>query len=100
MSATRPPKTTLHAPQWPMFRRVERQAGLFGDMMERLEVNPGAAAREEGGASFAAASRRCLWCSSSTECRNWLDRGGADAAPLFCPNAGYLNRVRGRKDPL
>jgi hypothetical protein len=100
MATTTRMKTTLHAPFWPMFRRVERQAGLFGEMIERLDADPGAAAREDQGRSFAAASRRCLWCSHADECRAWLDGGGAGAAPLFCPNAAYLNRVRSAKDGL
>ena len=93
-------KAALRAPLWPMVRRVERHARLFGEMIERLEVNPGAVAREEGGRAFAAASRRCLWCPHATECRDWLDRGGSAAAPLFCPNAPFLTRVRGAGDGI
>ena len=45
---------------------------------------------------FDEASRRCLWCPHARECRTWLDECGSGAAPLFCPNAVYLDRVRGR----
>jgi hypothetical protein len=83
-----------HAPSWPIFQRVERQARLFGEMMERVGVEPGAAAREGLGASFATASRRCLACRNAAECRRWLDNGGRQSAPPFCPNAAFLDRVR------
>ena len=82
-----------HEPTWPLFHRVERQAHLFGEMMDRVGVNPGAAAREDQGSAFAAACRRCLLCSSAEACRQWLDTGGADTPPAFCPNAAYLSRV-------
>lgn len=82
------------AASWPMAERVERQARLMGELMERLSIDPGAAAREGRGISFAAASRRCLVCRNSEACRGWLDAGGGDAAPAFCPNAAYFNRVR------
>ena len=39
---------------------VERQMRLFDEMMERLRIDPGAAARDGSGVGFAAASRRCL----------------------------------------
>jgi hypothetical protein len=83
-----------------MFRRVERQARLFGEMIERLDVDPGAAAREEDGRAFAAASRRCIWCAHTAECRDWLGGGASGAAPPFCPNAAYLNRVRSAANGL
>jgi hypothetical protein len=77
-----------------MTRWVERQARLFADMMERVGADPGAAARERFEGGFAAACRRCLACQSSTDCQQWLDAGGADAAPPFCPNAAFLSQIR------
>jgi hypothetical protein len=88
-------KIPSRARRWPMFRRVERQARLFNEMIERLDADPGAAARDGRGRGFDEASRRCLWCSYARECRTWLDEGGSGAAPLFCPNAAYFDRVRG-----
>ena len=81
-----------HAPSWPIFQRVERQA--------RSRRNDGALGSSLGpqpeglGASFATASRRCLACRNAAECRRWLDNGGRQSAPLFCPNAAFLDRVR------
>ena len=87
-----------HAARWPM-ATVERQARLMGEVMEHLAVDPGAAAREGRGMAFAAASRRCLVCQRSQECRRWVDQGGADAAPEFCPNAAFLDRARTSPEP-
>ena len=48
------------APSWPFASRLEIQARLLGEMMERLGVDPGEAARAGGGMALATASRRCL----------------------------------------
>jgi Family of unknown function (DUF6455) len=82
------------AAAWPMAARVERQARLMGEVMRRVAVDPGAAAREGRGIAFAAASRRCLLCRNFEECREWLDGGGADGSPAFCPNAAFFDRAR------
>ena len=72
---------------------VEQQARLMGTVMERTGVDFSLTAREDG---FAAASRRCLVCTSSKRCRRWLEQGGGDAAPPFCPNALFFGRMRSR----
>jgi len=77
-----------------MTRWVERQANLFGQMMERVGADPSVAVRERFEGGFAAACRRCLACPSTTDCQRWLEAGGAGAAPSFCPNAAFLNHVR------
>jgi hypothetical protein len=86
------------APRWPVAERVERQARLMGEMMARLGVDPGAAARERRGAALAAASRACLLCGHSGECRQWLDAPGKTAPP-FCPNASFFARLGRREGP-
>jgi hypothetical protein len=85
----------LKAAAWPMAARVERQ-----EVMQRVAVDPGSAAREGRGIAFAAASRRCLVCRNSEECRRWLDQGGADGAPGFCPNASFFDRARSAGQPV
>lgn len=79
---------------WPVLGRVQRQAQLFGEMLERAGVDPGLAARECHGQAFAVAARRCLACGHADECRRWLDGASAEAVPAFCPNADYLRRVK------
>ena len=72
---------------------VEQRARLMGAMMEQVGVDFSLTAREDG---FAAASRCCLMCASSERCGRWLEQGGADAAPSFCPNAMFFDHMRSR----
>ncbi len=81
-------------PSWSMAKRVERRARLMSAMMERLGLDPAAAAREGGGAALAAASRRCLACGAVEECRTWLDGPADPKAPAFCPNGEVFERLR------
>jgi hypothetical protein len=76
-----------------MFERVQRQAGLFREMIERAGVDPGAAAKEDCGGAFAMAARLCLSCPHACACRDWLDGRASGPAPEFCRNAAYLARV-------
>lgn len=79
--------------RWSMFKRVQRQAGLFREMIERGCVDPGAAAKEDRGSAFAVAARLCLQCPHASACRNWLDSSVPGPAPDFCQNAAYLDHV-------
>jgi hypothetical protein len=87
------------ARRWPRFERVRRQAGLFREMIERAGVDPGAAAKDDFGGTFAMAARLCLSCPHACACRDWLDSGAPGPAPEFCRNAAYLARVRRRPGP-
>jgi hypothetical protein len=84
---------------WPMFRRVERQARRMHDMMERLDVDPVALARLRHGNAYAEARTRCLFCGTSDKCLRWLD----DPEPLrtrpeFCPNLSLFESCK-RREP-
>jgi hypothetical protein len=74
--------------------RGERQAYLMGAMIERLHVDPAAAVIRDR--TFAAATRRCLWCGVSDQCRQWLDgdRSSDIATPDFCMNAPFFSELR------
>ncbi|WP_445503801.1 DUF6455 family protein [Microvirga sp. G4-2] len=94
MRSETPRKSTPRTRVRPMSRWVERQSRLFERMMERVGADPGATVREAYDGGFAAACRRCLACRHSTDCQCWLESGGSDCPPLFCPNEVFLNRVR------
>jgi hypothetical protein len=94
MNPERSAKPSLRARLWPLFRRVERQARLFGEMLERVQVDQGKAAREGMGSGFATAAQRCLTCRKTVACEAWLAQGKSGAAPAFCPNAEFLNSLR------
>ena len=72
---------------WPMYRRVERQAVRMHEMMDRLGVDPIAFARLQQGEVYAEARTRCLFCKSADECLRWLEsKASPGEDPAFCPN--------------
>jgi hypothetical protein len=46
------------------------------------------------GAAFATAVRRCVSCPSTKTCGQWLDAGGRAGHAEFCPNAGFIERLK------
>lgn len=84
------------ARRWPRFERVRRQAGLFREMIERANVDPGAMAKENFGNAFAVATRLCLTCPHACACRDWLDSCSSEPVPDFCRNITFLLRVCGQ----
>jgi hypothetical protein len=81
-----------------MLRRVVRQIALMDRLMERVGVDPGAAARDSGGAAWYEARSKCIACCSGKQCRDWLanlpDDGPPVEPPAFCHNADFLRRCR------
>jgi hypothetical protein len=80
-----------------MLRRVVRQTALMDRMMERVGVDPGAAARDGGGAAWYEARSKCIACCSGRQCRDWLaslPEGQPAEPPEFCHNAEFLTRCR------
>jgi Family of unknown function (DUF6455) len=81
--------------QWWMTRRVERQATRMHEVMERLNVDAAALAREKQGQAYADARAVCLTCGTSDRCLRWLDSAPAsNAPPEFCPNLGLFEKYR------
>jgi hypothetical protein len=79
---------------WPRSNQLERQISLFGQMMSRVGADPNDEIWERIPNDLAAASHRCLGCRNSTQCQQWLESGGSNDAPPFCPNAALLRHVR------
>jgi hypothetical protein len=72
---------------WLMQRRVERQAVRMREMLDRLDIDPGALVRLRKGDAYAAARSLCLFCGTSDKCLRWLDGDvRSDTTPDFCPN--------------
>ena len=73
----------------PKFRHVERQARRMHEMMDYLDVDAGKLVRLDQGRLYAEARARCLDCSQTTKCLNWLELFDAFAeppSPDFCVN--------------
>jgi hypothetical protein len=70
-------------------QRVKWNAQNLNDMMAHVGLDRETAPKIEN--AFATAMRRCLWCSASAKCRQWLDAvsGHDRTAPAFCPNAFF-----------
>jgi hypothetical protein len=47
-----------------------------------------------GSHQFAVAVQRCLACSEAAQCRAWISSGARDGYQSFCPNAGYIERMK------
>jgi Family of unknown function (DUF6455) len=72
---------------WPMYRRVERQAIRMHEMLDRLDVDPVALVRLKNGDVYAKARATCLFCGTSDRCLRWLEGSSrSDKSPDFCPN--------------
>jgi hypothetical protein len=70
-----------------MYRRVERQARRLQDVMDRLDVDPVALARLDGGHAFMTARSLCLHCGTADLCLRWLEQAPVDGETAdFCPN--------------
>ena len=81
--------------RWWMTRRVERQATRMHDVMDRLNVDGAALARERQGQAYADARSRCVTCGTSDRCLRWLDRQPVSSALLeFCPNLSLFEKYR------
>jgi hypothetical protein len=47
-----------------------------------------------GSHDFAVAVKSCLACNQAAQCRAWLSSGARDGYQHFCPNAGYIERMK------
>jgi hypothetical protein len=82
---------------WPMYRRVERQARQLQDVMDRLDVDPVALARLDGGRAFMTARSLCLHCGTSDICLRWLEHPPSPGEKAeFCPNLRLFDLCKRR----
>lgn len=81
-------------------QRIQQNAQNFGDMMIHVGLDPDTLPESE--TAFARAIRRCLWCSHSEACREWLDaKEKADkSAPRFCANAAFFEHSLATRNAL
>ena len=77
-----------------MSRTVERRATRMHQMMQRLKVDVLTLVRLRNGDAYAEARSRCLRCEESCVCLLWLDKGGTNPGPDFCPNLEFFNACK------
>ena len=67
---------------------------FLGEMLARQGPNALRMAAASGSRDFACAIGRCTSCGATAQCRAWLDSGAREGFDEFCPNAGYVERIR------
>ncbi len=80
----------------PATATAQRQPSHIAEMMERLGLDPGAAAIPRLGLAHSTAHQRCRACPLSDDCGAWLGghRGPLSFAPPFCPIADILFELK------
>src|SRR4051812_47513692 len=73
---------------------AEARPVLLAEMLRRQGNDVARLALSTGGPGFANAVRQCLDCKASARCNAWLDSGARASYDAFCPNAGYVSRMR------
>ena len=73
---------------WPQYERAERQARVFGAMLDRFGTSE--ETRRSGLAGIIAAGENCLSCRHTIACEAWIAAGVNSAAPTFCPGAAVF----------
>lgn len=67
---------------------------LLEQLLRRQGDDVARRALASGSNDFALAVRQCLNCSRAAQCRAWLYSGAADGYQSFCPNAGFVQRIK------
>jgi hypothetical protein len=67
---------------------------LLDEALRRQASEVAYRAIASGGRDFAVAVQRCLACNEAAQCRAWLASGARDGYQHFCPNAGFIDRMK------
>ena len=81
---------------YPVFKRVEQQAGQMDRVLAHAGIAALAIIRHDGGAAWFEARTRCIECPDDRQCRAWLDgktEGKPQAVPAFCPNKASFDAI-------
>lgn len=66
---------------------LEKMLRRQGDDVARLAL-------ASGDRNFALALRQCTRCTQAAQCRAWLYSGAKEGYETFCPNAGFVGRMK------
>jgi hypothetical protein len=67
---------------------------LLSELLALEGVDMGVRVRGTGARQFALAARTCVQCTARGRCEEWLSARRADGYEAFCPNAGYIARMK------
>jgi hypothetical protein len=68
---------------------------LLSELLALEGVDMGERVQGAGARQFAVAARACMQCSARERCENALSRRRGEGYQAFCPNAGYIARMKG-----
>lgn len=75
--------------------RLDRKAGLMGEMMRRTHAVGAETMDSVGDNQIRNAVWRCLACADADRCESWLAEARDDSAPpAFCRNRHLLKEMR------
>jgi len=83
---------TVVAALW--LRGTEGGSLLLEQVLRRQSDDVAGRALASGSRDFALAVQRCLACTQAAECRAWLGSGARQGYESFCPNTGYIARLK------
>jgi hypothetical protein len=79
----------------PPFSSIARQAERMREMIDRLDVDTIKLACLGEGASYVQARLKCLDCSNTERCFQWLETSPPNAErPTFCPNLSLFESCK------
>jgi hypothetical protein len=67
---------------------------LLSDLLALEGIDMGRHVKGAGARQFALAARRCMHCTARERCEDWLAARSGDGYQAFCPNAGYIARMK------
>jgi hypothetical protein len=74
--------------------RREPPPAALGAMLARQGIDWDRLAAAGAVHDFALGVRRCNDCHARAQCREWLARGRREGYETFCPNAGFIERMK------
>ena len=73
---------------------IDERPLLLPEVLRLAGVDMAAHANGTGAREFALAARRCMDCRVRGECEAWLGQPAEEGYEAFCPNAGYVARLK------
>lgn len=67
---------------------------LLADLLALEGIDMGSRVKGVGARQFALAARKCMDCAARERCETWLSGQRSGGYQAFCPNAGYIARIK------
>ena len=74
---------------------IDERPLLLAQLLAREHVEMSPHVSGVGARQFALAARRCMHCAARERCEDWLAQDRRSGYEAFCPNTGYIARLKG-----